>query len=127
MLTTVVRRTLAISCLFNFVAAYAMAFPASNLGALFELPTEVPRLYAFLFAYVVVLFGIAYGWLSYQHTINRPLLLLSSVGKVGIFLLTAGLSLTGDISVMPSVLAFGDFVFGAIWLSWLASSRSGES
>ena len=124
MLEMIVRRTLAISCLFNFMAAYALAFPSGSIGALFELPADVPNLYAFIVAYIVTLFGITYGWLSYQEVILRPLLLLSAVGKIGIFVIAALLSFQGDISVMSSVLAFGDFVFGAIWLSWLTSSKA---
>ena len=119
MLETITRKTLWISSGFNFVAAYALAFPHHGLGVLFGLPADTPRLYAYLFAYVVAVFGVSYAWLAKQAQISKPLLAVAAAGKIGIFVITAGLTMVGDISIRPTLLASGDLLFGAIWLSWL--------
>lgn len=119
MLETATRRTLLLSSIFNFLAAYALAFPHHSLGRLFELPHDVPRLYAYLFAYVVAVFGVSYAWLARQTLISRPLLTVAAVSKVGIFMITASLSGLGDTSIRPTLLASGDLIFGLIWLTWL--------
>ena len=119
MLETITRKTLWISSGFNLIAAYALAFPQNSLGVLFELPSDTSRLYAYLFSYVVAVFGVSYAWLARQPTISKPLLSVAAAGKIGIFMITAALTMTGDISIRPTLLASGDLLFGSIWLSWL--------
>ena len=114
-----VRKTLGLSCIFNIGAAYIVAFPSSSVSQMFELPRNVPILYAALLAFVILMFGVIYGWLARQPRIDQPLLFVGGAGKLCFFLLTAIMCLQGNASGKFALLATGDLVFGSIWLWWL--------
>jgi hypothetical protein len=121
----VVRLTLWASCPFNLAAAYLLAFPASAAGRFVGLPEAVPPLYAALTAFLVALFGFAYGWLGSRPSPDRPLVAVSAIGKIGVFVVASLLWNTGDVSTSVLALAGGDLVFGSIWAGWLVTSASG--
>ena len=120
---SLVRVTLGLSCIFNLGAAYLIAFPSSYMGQVFELPQNVPPLYAGLLSFVVLMFGVIYGWLARQIDMDQPLLFVGGFGKLCFFSLIAITWLLGNASGKFTILGTGDLIFGSIWLGWLYSNR----
>lgn len=118
-----VRSTLMLSVPFNFIAAWGLSVPSSPIGKLMQLPADTPLVYAALLGYLVLLFGVAYGWLAISADINRPLLTMGVVGKAGVFFIMLALWLTHTGPGMMVLVASGDLTFAAIWGSWMLRSR----
>ncbi len=114
-----IRRTLWLSFPFNMGAAVMLAFPASGLGQLVEMPEAVPAIYRALASGLVALFGFAYAWLAMQQEIDRPLVAFSAIGKAGVFLLAVALALgaVGSWKLVP--IAGVDLAFALVWFNWL--------
>ena len=119
-----VKITLLISVVFNFSAAYLMAFPAASLSQKAGLPGDVPLLYSNLISFVIVYFGMLYAWLAVQPQIERHLLFLGGLGKVLFFAVVFLTFIFGHVSLAFTSLTVGDLIFGCIWLHWLNSTRS---
>lgn len=115
----VVRTTLWVTVAFNAVAAYGVAYPASLVGQLMGLPTEVPALYSVLLAWMVAAFGGMYAWLALQKVISRPLVGFSGIAKSGVFILTFLLWISGHIGGMAVLITTGDLLFASIFFWWL--------
>lgn len=115
----VMRRALQLTTVFNFVAAFALAFPGSALGQFMGFPPAAPLIYLAMASGAVALFGFAYGWLSVQPVIDRPLVVLSTVGKLIAFASVAVIALLGDMPMRSAVLASPDLMFAAIFIWWL--------
>lgn len=114
----VMRRTLQVSCPFNFAAAIALAYPASSLGQLFGLPADAPAVYRALAGGAIALFGFAYGWLSVQRVIDRPLVVLSICGKLFAFSSLLLLAVLDQLPTRAPLLGAADLVFALIFLWW---------
>ena len=122
---SVMRLSLLASVPFNLVAAGALAFPGSALGAATGNDGGVvPPLYAYTLGFIVALFGVAYGWLALQTEIDRLMVGFAAVAKAGVFAIAAGLWLADDGAGRVVVVASGDLVFAVLWLSWLVSRRA---
>jgi hypothetical protein len=116
-----IRWSLRLACPFNLIAAVIFATPDSGLAQALALPEFVHPLYRWLVAWFVALFGLAYGWLSAQRAIDRPLLAAGAIGKLGAFVLALVLWSHGALPGMVVLVASGDLVFAAVWLTWLLS------
>jgi hypothetical protein len=116
------RGALMASAVMNTGAALLFAFPDS-LGELAGMPKPVPRIYTTLLAVFVMLFGVAYAWLSRQPVIDRPLVALSALGKMGVFTVILVFWILGDLGGRSVVGAVGDLVFAVIFAWWLVRSR----
>lgn len=116
-----IRATLWVSCPFNLIAAYILAFPSSAMGQVVGLPATVPALYAALTSFLVVLFGVVYAWLATRPRIDRPLLAVSAIGKTGVFVIAFMLWLAGSGSGGVVFLASGDLALALLWFGWLKS------
>ena len=121
---SIVRLTLKMSVILNFVGAYLLAFPSSFFGNLVNLPQEVPLLYSSLLSFVVILFGLIYAWLSRQPNVFQPLLFVGGAGKICFFLIGVCLLLFNRVSVEFTAILIGDLIFGSIWLYALYSNRA---
>src|SRR4051794_66337 len=88
----VVRKTLILSCPFNVVASYLIAFPANTPAQMLGMPAAVPHLYSFLLGAIVLLFGFVYLWMALQPSIDQPLLTVSVLGKMAFFCIPLGLA-----------------------------------
>lgn len=117
----VVRRALWATVPFNLGGALLFAFP-DTVGRVADLPSPVPRVYAFSLALMVLLFAGAYAWLARQPRIDRPLVAFLAIGKASFFTLTLLLWMAGEVSVQGVVGASGDLVFAAIFWWWLAGT-----
>jgi hypothetical protein len=117
------RGALIASAVMNMGAALLFAFPDS-LGQVAGLPTPVPRIYTTLLAAFVMLFGVAYAWLSRRPIIDRPLVAFSAFGKAGVFAVIIVFWILGDLSGRSALAAIGDLVFAAIFVRWLIGGRA---
>jgi hypothetical protein len=72
---------------------------------------------------LIALFGLAYAWIALQPRINRPLLTLGAIGKIGVFVVAAVLYSLGQGALLLVLAVAGDLLFGAIWLIWLRSDQ----
>jgi nitrate reductase gamma subunit len=115
----IMRRALQLTTVFNLVAAFALAFPASALGQLMGLPPAAPPIYLAMASGAVALFGFAYGWLSVQRIIDRPLVVLSAVAKLMAFASVVVIALLGDMPMRSIVMVSPDLAFAAIFIWWL--------
>jgi hypothetical protein len=73
-------------------------------------------------ALVIAIFGGVYAWLARQDVVNRPLLLVGALGKVGFFALAAAYWTAGSLPAAAVSQGVPDLVLGALFLWWLAAS-----
>jgi hypothetical protein len=123
MTDTAIRWSLWLACPFNLVAAGVFAFPSSAIGRQLGLPEQVSPLYSWLVALFVALFGIAYAWLAQRPSIDRPMLALGSIGKLGAFLVALSLWLEAAVPGLIVLVALGDLAFATLWFGWLYNGR----
>jgi hypothetical protein len=81
----------------------------------------VPRFFAAQIGFTIALFGCAYAWLALQPRIDRALVVVGGLGKLGFFGLTAAYCLAGDVPLSMALNATPDLVFAAIFLWWARS------
>jgi hypothetical protein len=112
------RMALVTGAFFNFGAALMLIFPDS-LGRVVALPASGSLFYNWLLALFIGLFGAAYFWLSRQPHIDRPLVALAVIGKLGVFAVAFGCWILGMIPFRGFVVAVGDLIFGLIFWWWL--------
>jgi len=112
------RRVLAFGALFNFTAVAIVLFP-DVLGGAIELPEPGSRFFPWMLALFIGLFGGVYAWQSRRPVIDRSLIALAAVGKIGVFAVALACLLLGDISVGAFAPAVGDFLFGLYFVHWL--------
>jgi len=96
------------------LGAYVFAFPQSTVGGYYELPSQVPSLYAALTGYMIFLFSVMYAWLALQATVHRPLLYLGVFGKGGAFAVAVALWLSGSVGHSVVLMLSGDGIFAAL-------------
>jgi hypothetical protein len=120
---TFLRGSLWVSVVYNFGGALLFAFPSSSLGQFAGLPTPVPPIYGALLAFFVVLFGTAYAWLACQRIIDRALVALAAIGKVGVFAVIVAFWLLGEAPGRGVLAAAGDLVLAGIFAWWLLGSH----
>lgn len=86
------------------------------------LPVAVPPWVAAQLAFVIALFGGVYAWLARQSRINRPLLVVGALGKLGFFGLNLAYAVAGDIPMDMAVNATPDLVFAGVFLWWVRAA-----
>lgn len=82
------------------------------------LPMEVPRYFAAQLGFIIALFAGVYAWLAMQPEINRGLVVVGGLGKLGFFTLTVVYALLGDVPASMALNALPDLAFAAIFLWW---------
>jgi hypothetical protein len=107
----------------NAVGFAAFAFPALGFESPL-LPITAPRFLAAQIAFTIALFGVVYAWLAVQSRINRALIVVGGLGKLGFFGLTLTYALAGDIPTSMAVSALPDLALGVLFLWW---ARAGGS
>jgi hypothetical protein len=112
------RRTLIAGAVFNAFAALVVLFP-DTLGAFADLPPAAPRFHRALLALFIALFGGVYAWLAVRPTIDRPLITIAALGKLGVFAIAIALWSTGDLSTRALTPAVVDLMFGLVFVGWL--------
>ena len=82
------------------------------------MPVEVHPLYAFLSGALVALFGLVYGWLGFQASPHKPILLIGASGKFLAVTIAVGLYLDEQLSGLTAFVISGDLVFVALWVAY---------
>jgi hypothetical protein len=117
-----IRKTVWATVPFNFVGALTFGIPHSFPGRLLQMP-PAPAIFTWNLGFLIALFGLAYAWIALQPRINRPLLTLGAIGKIGVFVVAAVLYSLGQVALLLVLAVAGDLLFGAIWLIWLRSDQ----
>jgi len=112
------RRALWATAVWNLGASFLFAFPAS-LGQIVRLPLPAPHLYAWISVMVIAAFGGVYAWLARQAEIDRPLVVVAAIGKVGFFVIALICWLLGETSIRIVGATTIDLGFAAVFFWWL--------
>ena len=88
------------------------------------LPIAVPPYFAAQIALTIGLFGGVYAWLACQAELNRPLIVVGGLGKLGFFGLTLAYALAGDLPRSMALNATPDLILAGIFLLWARTPRS---
>lgn len=118
-----VRVTLGLSFFFNLGAAYLLIFAASPLAQFAGFTASTSPMHTSLSALMVGSLGIAYGWLSRQEVIDRPMLALGALIKGAAFLMFVVQWLFDAVTGRFVLFAVVDIVLAFIWLNWLMQTR----
>jgi hypothetical protein len=116
------RRALNATAVWNLGASVLFAFPQS-LGRIVQLPVPAPHLYAWISVMVIAAFGCAYAWLARQPEIDRPLVVVAALGKVGFFLIALTCWLLGETSIRIVAATTIDLGFAAVFFWWLRGAQ----
>jgi len=118
----VIRGALWASVPLNLLGVLLFAPPALGYGA-DSLPIPAPRFYAAQIALTIALFGGVYAWLARQPRIDRPLVVVGALGKLGFFALFVAYWAAGDLpgSVVPQ--AAPDLALALVFLWWARGER----
>jgi hypothetical protein len=87
------------------------------------LPVMAPRFYAGQVGITIALFCGVYAWLARQPVIDRPLVVVGALGKLGFFLLFVAYWAAGDVPAGSVAQATPDLVLAAIFLWWAFARR----
>ena len=104
------------AAIFNWAVGLALAFKAGLLFELFRVtPAPTEPLFLQLFAWLVVVFGIGYWWVSTDPAANAPIIKLGILGKISVFLAVLACVLMDAVSWQMLILASGDLVYAALF------------
>ncbi|MGV3707303.1 MAG: hypothetical protein ACO1Q7_00570 [Gemmatimonas sp.] len=85
------------------------------------LPIPGPPFYAAQVTLVIAIFCGVYLWLAVQRTINKPLLVVGAVGKLGFFLSTVAYWYRGDLPASVITQSSPDLLLALVFLWWAAT------
>ena len=103
-------------------------FAPAALGAESSLlPVAVPRYFAAQLGFVIALFAGVYAWLAVQPRINRPLIMVGALGKLGFFGLTLAYAVAGDVPMRMALNATPDLVFAIVFLWWARTGAPADT
>lgn len=82
------------------------------------LPLHAPPFYAAQIGFTIALFGGVYAWLARLAQINRALVVVGALGKLGFFLLFVVYAALAQVPWSAVAHATPDLVLAAIFLWW---------
>ena len=104
------------AAIFNWLVGLALAVKAQLLFDLFRVsPAPTEPLFLQLFAWLVIVFGIGYFWVSRDPAPNTPIIKLGILGKISVVLVCLGCVLTGVVSWQMMILACADLVYAVLF------------
>ncbi len=118
----VIRAALWSSVALNLLGVAVFLPAAIGLSAAL-LPIPAPRFYAGQVGLTIALFCGVYAWLARQVVINRPLVVVGALGKLGFFLLFVAYCAVGDVPIGAVLQATPDLVLAIVFLWWAAAER----
>lgn len=71
----------------------------------------------------IAIFGVVFAWMARQRVINRALVAVGGLGKLGFFFTTGVYWLAGDLPGAMVGNAIPDLVLGAGFVPWAATER----
>lgn len=118
----IMRPALVVGAIFNLAAAAIFLFP-DTLGRTADLPRSGAVYQSWLIAVFIVIFAGLYLWLARRPVIDRQMIVLAVIGKLGVFLVSATCLLRGELSLKAFAPAAGDFLFVLLFVWWLVEPR----
>jgi hypothetical protein len=104
------------AALFNWVAGGAVAVNAGWLFGLFRItPPPTEPVFLQLFAWLVIVFGIGYFWVSRDPVANVPIIKLGMIGKLSVVLVSLACVMTGSISWQLMILVSADLLYAILF------------
>jgi hypothetical protein len=113
----VIRNALRASVLLNLIGLVVFAPLVVGRASPF-VPVPVTRFFAAQVAFTIALFGAVYAWQSVQQPLNRALIAVGGIGKLGFFALTLVYAIIGDVPAQMVMSALPDLAFAGIFLWW---------
>jgi hypothetical protein len=120
---TWLRRALLATAVMNAFGAFAFTAWGAPLRDLVGLPSNTHPLYLLIIGVFVGLFGVGYLWTGLTGRADPLFIAIAAAGKLSFFGLLAVFCLVGEISARAPAAAVGDFVFGTLFVVWLAGRR----
>jgi uncharacterized membrane protein YfcA len=117
-----VRAALWAAVVLNAIGVLIFAPPALGFAS-DQLPIPAPRFYAGQVALTIALFGGVFFWLARQRQINRALVVVGALGKLGFFGLAVGYWAVGDLPPSAVPQATPDLVLALVFLWWARSAE----
>ena len=118
----VIRGALRAAAVLNLLGLVVFLPPALGFAA-HLLPIPAPRFYAAQVAVTIALFGGVYAWLARQPRIDRPLVVVGALGKLGFFALALAYWLAGDLPGSAVPQAVPDLMLAGVFLWWIGRTR----
>ena len=119
---TIIRTALWVSVALNLLGV-SVFLPAAMGRDSALLPIPGPPFYAAQVALVIGLFCGVYLWLARQPVINRPLLVVGALGKLGFFASTVVYWAVGDLPAAVVPQSSPDLVLAVVFLWWAITER----
>ena len=116
----IIRSALWASVVLNILGVIVFLPPGLGIPS-FLVPLPGPRFYFGQIAYTIGLFACVYAWLARQDRINRALVVVGALGKLGFFLLFVAYWMAGDVQAKSVMQATPDLVLAAIFLWWAST------
>jgi len=113
----VIRTALWATVVLNGLGVVVFALPALGYRSSL-LPIEVPPFFAAQLGFTIALFGGVYAWLAIQPSINRGLVVVGGLGKLGFFAITLAYAIAGEVPPGMALNATPDLLLAAIFLWW---------
>jgi hypothetical protein len=113
-------KLLLVAALFNWMVGTALIVDAAWLMGLFRvtpLPTE--PLFVYLFAWLVIVFGIGYYWSARDPVAYAPVIRLGVIGKLGVVAVVLLATLQGHTSWQMNIVSSADLVFAVLFIAVL--------
>jgi apolipoprotein N-acyltransferase len=104
------------AAVFNWLAGLGLLFDAGLLFALLGAsPAPTEPLFVHLFAWLVIVFGVGYYWVSRDPSGNLPIIKLGILGKASVVLVCLAAAAVGTVSWQILILASADLVFAILF------------
>lgn len=113
------------AAVFNWLVGLGLHFDAVLLFELFGVtPVPTEPLFVQLFAWLVIVFGVGYLWVSRDPSVNVPIIKLGILGKASVVLVCLASVVTGGVSWQMMILASVDLVYAFGFIFALRALRS---
>jgi len=105
---------------FNWLVGLALLYDAALVFDLFRVtPAPTESLFVQLFAWLVIVFGVGYFWVSQDPSGNVPIIKLGMLGKASVVLVCLAAVLMGTVSWQMMILASVDGVYALLFFTAL--------
>lgn len=125
MTTQSIRTLFLTGAVFNWLVGVALHFDAGLLFELFRAtPAPTEPLFVQLFAWLVIVFGVGYLWVSRDPSGNVPIIKLGILGKASVVLVCLASVVMGGVSWQIMILASADLIYALGFIFALRALRS---
>lgn len=86
-------------------------------------PVDASPYLAGQLVFTIALFGAAFAWLALQPRVDRALVVVAALGKLGFFVLAVAYAVVGVLPPGAIASATPDLVLGTVFLAWARATR----